>query len=141
LAPIQHPYADIPLTAKYHHERMDGRGYPDGLSGEQIPLGARIVSLADSFDAMTTDRPYKTRRIFSEVIEDFRRNTGTQFDTNVVLALCRALLKEMDGSGGTRRMTKMLGRDYLNNERDSPLLTQLMNELDPNQQATAAGRA
>ncbi|HET6670797.1 MAG TPA: HD domain-containing phosphohydrolase, partial [Pyrinomonadaceae bacterium] len=48
LAPIQHPYADIPLTAKYHHERMDGRGYPDGLSGEQIPLGARIVSLADS---------------------------------------------------------------------------------------------
>nr|ART38431.1 G371 [uncultured bacterium] len=141
LAPIQHPYADIPLTAKYHHERMDGRGYPDGLSGEQIPLGARIVALADSFDAMTTDRPYKTRRLFSDVIEDFRRNAGTQFDTNVVLALCRALLKEMDGSGGTRRMTKMLGRDYLNNERDSPLLTQLMNELDPNEQAAAAGGA
>ena len=138
LAPIQHPYADIPLTAKYHHERIDGRGYPDGLRGEQIPLCARIVSLADSFDAMTTDRPYKTRRIFSEVIEDFRRNTGTQFDTNVVLALCRALLKEMSASGGTRRMTKMLGKDYLDNERDSPLLTQLMNELDPNQQAAAA---
>ena len=66
LAPIQHPYADIPLTAKYHHERMDGRGYPDGLSGEQIPLGARIVTLADSFDAMTTDRPYKTRRSFAK---------------------------------------------------------------------------
>ncbi|MFZ0062626.1 MAG: HD domain-containing phosphohydrolase [Pyrinomonadaceae bacterium] len=141
LARIQHPYADIPLTAKYHHERIDGRGYPDGLSGEQIPLGARIVSLADAFDAMTTDRPYKTRRIFSEVIDDFRRNTGTQFDTNVVLALCRALLKEMDGSAGARRMTKMLGRDYLNNERDSPLLTELMNELDPNTQSAAAGIA
>jgi HD-GYP domain-containing protein (c-di-GMP phosphodiesterase class II) len=139
LAPIQHPYADIPLTAKYHHERMDGRGYPDGLSGEQIPLGARIVTLADSFDAMTTDRPYKTRRLFDEVIEDFRRNTGKQFDKQVVLALCRALLKEMDGSSGERRMTKMLGKNYLDKDRDTPLLTQLMNELDPNKQASAAG--
>ncbi|MGH9872595.1 MAG: HD domain-containing phosphohydrolase, partial [Pyrinomonadaceae bacterium] len=62
LSPIHHPYADIPLMAKYHHERMDGRGYPDGLTDTQIPLGAKIVTLADSFDAMTTDRPYKTRR-------------------------------------------------------------------------------
>lgn len=141
LAPIQHPYADIPLTAKYHHERMDGRGYPDGLSGEQIPLGARIVTLADSFDAMTTDRPYKTRRFFAEVIEDFRRNTGKQFDPQVVLALCRALLKEMNNSGGDRRMTKMLGKNYLDSERDTPLLTQLMSELDPSKHATAAGRS
>jgi HD-GYP domain-containing protein (c-di-GMP phosphodiesterase class II) len=139
LAPIQHPYADIPLTAKYHHERLDGRGYPDGLSGEQIPLCARIVNLADSFDAMTTDRPYKTRRLFDEVIEDFRRNTGKQFDPQVVLALCRALLKEMNGSAGERRMTKMLGKNYLDTDRDAPLLTQLINELDPNKQAAAAG--
>lgn len=141
LAPIQHPYADIPLTAKYHHERIDGRGYPDGLSGEQIPLGARIVTLADSFDAMTTDRPYKTRRLFAEVIEDFRQNTDKQFDRQVVLALCRALLKEMNGSTPERRMTKMLGKNYLDCERDTPLLTQLMNELDPNKQVAAAGGA
>ncbi|MEP6913909.1 MAG: HD domain-containing phosphohydrolase, partial [bacterium] len=64
LSPIHHPYADIPLMARYHHERLDGRGYPDGLTDTQIPLGAKIVSLADSFDAMTTDRPYKTRRSF-----------------------------------------------------------------------------
>ena len=44
LSPINHPYADIPLMAKYHHERLDGRGYPDGLTDEQIPLGAKIVS-------------------------------------------------------------------------------------------------
>src|SRR5688572_21058869 len=141
LAPIQHPYADIPLTAKYHHERVDGRGYPDGLSGEQIPLCARIVTLADSFDAMTTDRPYKTRRIFSEVVEDFRLNTGKQFDCQVVLALCRALLKEMDGSGSDRRMTKMLGKNYLNSERDTPLLNELIAELDHSQQTAAAGGA
>ena len=138
LSPIHHPYADIPLMAKYHHERMDGRGYPDGLSGEDIPLGARIVSLADSFDAMTTDRPYKTRRIFCDVIEDFRRNTGKQFDSQVVLALCRALLKEMTGTGTDRRMTKMLGKNYLQAERDTPLLNQLISELDPNQQAAGA---
>lgn len=139
LARIQHPYADIPLTAKYHHERMDGRGYPDGLSGEQIPLGARIVCLADCFDAMTTDRPYKTRRSFSEVVEDFRQNAGSQFDINVVLALCRALLKEMSGSGGDRRITKMLGKNYLDSERDTPLINELISELDPNQQSAAAG--
>ncbi|MDH3494776.1 MAG: HD domain-containing protein, partial [Acidobacteriota bacterium] len=54
LLPIQHPYADVPLAAKYHHERLDGRGYPDGLKDNEIPYIAKIVSLADSFDAMTT---------------------------------------------------------------------------------------
>ena len=68
LSPIHHPFADIPLMAKYHHERLDGRGYPDGLMGDQIPLGAKIVSVADSFDAMTTDRPYRTRRSLEQVI-------------------------------------------------------------------------
>ena len=138
LARIQHPYADIPLTAKYHHERIDGRGYPDGLSGEQIPLCARIVNLADSFDAMTTDRPYRTRRSFEEVVEDFRLNTGTQFDPQVVLAFCRALLKEMNGAVSERRMTKMLGKNYLDSERDTPLINQLISELDPNTKAAAA---
>ena len=139
LAPIQHPYADIPLTAKYHHERIDGRGYPDGLSGEQIPMCARIVTLADSFDAMTTDRPYKTRRSFAEVVDDFRQNSGKQFDPQVVLALCRALLKEMNGTSAERRITKMLGKNYLDSERDTPLINQLISELDPNKQAAAAG--
>jgi HD-GYP domain-containing protein (c-di-GMP phosphodiesterase class II) len=141
LSPIHHPYADIPLMAKYHHERMDGRGYPEGLSGEDIPLGARIVTLADSFDAMTTDRPYKTRRSFEDVIEDFRQNTGKQFDRQVVLALCRALLKEVNGQSSDRRMTKMLGKNYLDSERDIPLITQLISELDPNTQTAAAGAA
>lgn len=93
LSPIHHPYTDIPLMAKYHHERLDGRGYPDGLTDKQIPLGAKIVSLADSFDAMTTDRPYRTRRSLADVIIDFRANTGKQFDCEVVVAFCRALLK------------------------------------------------
>jgi GAF domain-containing protein len=139
LSPIHHPYADIPLMAKYHHERMDGRGYPDGLTDEQIPLGAKIVTLADSFDAMTTDRPYKTRRTFDEVILDLRRNTGTQFDPLVVIAFCRALMKELNGETKKRRFAKMLGKNYLDPTKDIPLLTQLLAELDPNTQTAAAG--
>ena len=138
LSPIHHPYADIPLMAKYHHERPDGRGYPDGLSDEQIPFGAKIVTLADSFDAMTTDRPYKTRRSFEDVIEDFRRNTGKQFDSKVVLAFCRAVLKELNGEARERRILKMLGKNYINPERDSCLIKQLISELDPNMKAATA---
>jgi len=139
LSPIHHPYADIPLMAKYHHERMDGRGYPDGLTDEQIPLGAKIVTLADSFDAMTTDRPYKTRRTFDEVILDLRRNTGSQFDPIVVAAFCRALLKELSGETKERRFHKMLGKNYLDATKDVPLLNELLAELDPNTQTAAAG--
>src|SRR6266849_5802057 len=112
LSPINHPYADIPLMAKYHHERLDGRGYPDGLTDEQIPLGAKIVSLADSFDAMTTDRPYRRRRSFEDVVMDLRQNTGTQFDRKVVVAFARALLKEVNGESKERRIVKMLGKGY-----------------------------
>ena len=86
LAPISHPYADIPLMARYHHERIDGKGYPDGLKGDQIPPGARIVTLADSFDAMTTDRPYRKKLPLADVLADFQQNTGTQFDPEVVAA-------------------------------------------------------
>ncbi|HEV7797301.1 MAG TPA: HD domain-containing phosphohydrolase [Pyrinomonadaceae bacterium] len=140
LSPIHHPYADIPLMAKYHHERMDGRGYPDGLTDLEIPIGAKIVTMADSFDAMTTDRPYKTRRTFDEVIVDLRRNTGTQFDPVVVAAFCRALLKELNGETKERKFLKMLGKNYLDAQKDAPLLIELLSELDPNAQtATARG--
>jgi HD-GYP domain-containing protein (c-di-GMP phosphodiesterase class II) len=140
LSPIHHPYADIPLMAKYHHERLDGRGYPDGLTDKQIPLGAKIVSLADSFDAMTTDRPYKTRRTFDEVVIDLRLNTGSQFDPVVVAAFCRALLKELNGETTERKFFKMLGKNYLDAEKDAPLLRELLAELDPNTRAAAAGK-
>ncbi len=139
LSPIHHPYADIPLSAKYHHERMDGRGYPDGLTDKQIPLGAKIVTVADSFDAMTTDRPYKRRRTFDEVIVDLRQNTGSQFDPIVVAAFCRALLKELNGETKERRFLKILGKNYLDAEKDVTLLRELLTELDPNTQAAAAG--
>ena len=130
LAPIKHPYADIPLMAKHHHERLDGRGYPDGLTDEQIPLGAKIVSLADSFDAMTTDRPYRRRRSFEDVVRDLRENSGKQFDGKVVAAFARAILKEVRGETKDRRIIKMLGKDYLEGERVPGLVADLIADLE-----------
>jgi len=129
LAPIRHPYADIPLMAKHHHERLDGRGYPDGLTDEQIPLGAKIVSLADSFDAMTTDRPYRRRRTFEDVVQDLRESSGKQFDGQVVAAFARAILKEVNGETKERRITKLLGKNYLEGEHVETLLTDLISDL------------
>ena len=129
LAPINHPYADIPLMAKYHHERLDGRGYPDGLVDEQIPIGAKIVSVADSFDAMTTDRPYRRRRSFEDVVRDLRQNSGKQFDGKVVAAFVRAILKEVNGDTKERRIMKMLGKEYLQGENVPALLSDLITDL------------
>ncbi len=137
LAPIQHPYADIPLMAKYHHERIDGRGYPEGLTGDQIPPGAKIVAVADSFDAMTTDRTYKRRKVLAEVVEDFRKNSGKQFEPEVVAALCRAMLKEVNGETTERRIMKMLGKGYLEPEECRPLLVELLAELESGKPAVA----
>src|SRR5438128_4644425 len=141
LAPISHPYADIPLMARYHHERMDGNGYPDGLKGDQIPVGAKIVTLADSFDAMTTDRPYRKKLPLEDVLEDFRANTGTQFDPQVVCAFCRAFLREIEGSK-ERRLLILLHRNYSDIERLSPVLSQMLAQFDgggDTRVATAAG--
>jgi HD-GYP domain-containing protein (c-di-GMP phosphodiesterase class II) len=139
LAPISHPYADIPLMARYHHERLDGNGYPDGLKGDQIPPGAKIVTLADSFDAMTTDRPYRKRRPLEDVIEDFRANTGTQFEPAVVCAFCRAFLKEIEGTSKEKRLIKLLGKNYENVESLSPLLNSLISDLNGGAMTAGAG--
>lgn len=71
-------------TAHYHHERINGTGYPKQLTGEEIPLFARIVAIADSFDAMTTDRPYSNGRTYREGIEELVRCRGIQFDEKLV---------------------------------------------------------
>ena len=86
-AEILRPIADfdsiIPII-KHHHERVDGKGYPDGLKGEEIPLLAKILCLADSFDAMTAERPYKASMSREDAISQIRQKAGTQFDPEVV---------------------------------------------------------
>jgi diguanylate cyclase (GGDEF)-like protein len=86
--------ADMPTEARWirhHHERYDGRGYPDQISGETIPIESRIIFVADSFEAMTSDRPYRDAPGQEFAIDELRRCSGTQFDPEVVEAMCRTL--------------------------------------------------
>jgi response regulator RpfG family c-di-GMP phosphodiesterase len=86
-----------------HHERWDGTGYPDGLGGDEIPLGARIFSLADTLDAITSHRPYRRARSWSEARAEIAGNAGAQFDPSVVEAFgacepaLRAVARQFDG--------------------------------------------
>jgi HD-GYP domain-containing protein (c-di-GMP phosphodiesterase class II) len=73
------------------HERWDGRGYPDGLAGEEIPIAARIVFACDAYNAMTTDRPYRGAMPSEAAIAELRANTGTQFDPKIVSALIKVV--------------------------------------------------
>lgn len=75
----------------HHHECWDGRGYPDGIGGDAIPLGARVVAIVDAFEAMTSDRYYQKRRPPSEALEELRRCAGTQFDAQLVSLFCNSL--------------------------------------------------
>jgi putative nucleotidyltransferase with HDIG domain len=75
--------ADIVAPVRHHHENWDGSGYPDGLSGEQIPLASRIVLFADTIDAMTTDRPYRRALGEAQVRAEFIKHRGRQFDPNI----------------------------------------------------------
>jgi HD-GYP domain-containing protein (c-di-GMP phosphodiesterase class II) len=129
LLPIHHPYSDVPLAAKYHHERLDGRGYPEGLYDREIPYIAKIVNLADSFDAMTTDRPYKRRRPPKEVFDDLTRNAGKQFAPELVSALFRGILREVAGENTEKRFRRLLGREYMETEGLIPMLKSSLNNI------------
>ncbi len=83
---------DAQAVVKHHHERWDGKGYPDGLSGEGIPLLARVVALADAYDAMTTDRPYRKAMTAEEALAEIERGEGGQFDPALAKAF-RAMIK------------------------------------------------
>jgi putative two-component system response regulator len=83
-----------------HHERWDGAGYPDGLSGDGIPIGARIVSIVDAHDAMTHDRPYRARLSDEEARAEVLRHSGTQFDPDLVQLFVANLDQFTEGAGG-----------------------------------------
>ena len=74
-------------AVRYHHERVDGEGYPDGLSGKEIPLAARIIAVADAFDAMTSHRAFRQAMSVREALSEMGKASGTQFDPPVVAAL------------------------------------------------------
>jgi hypothetical protein len=88
--------ADVLPAVLHHHERYDGKGYPHGLSGESIPVNARIIAVADSFDAMSSDRSYRSRMDRSRVIEEITRSAGTQLDPRFAKLMSSLDLAEYD---------------------------------------------
>ncbi|MEM9294106.1 MAG: HD domain-containing phosphohydrolase [Acidobacteriota bacterium] len=92
MQPIEQLREALPVI-RWHHENWNGRGYPDGLKGEQIPLMARIVAVADTFDAITTNRPYQKAYTLEYAVETITKLTGARFDAKVVTAFLRAVDK------------------------------------------------
>jgi HD-GYP domain-containing protein (c-di-GMP phosphodiesterase class II) len=81
-------FRGVARLVRSSHERWDGSGYPDGLAGDEIPLGSRIIAVCDAYDAMTGDRPYQVGRTSAEALAELRRGAGTQFDPLVTAAFC-----------------------------------------------------
>ncbi len=93
MRPIQFMHDIIPLIL-YHHERWDGKGYPAGLKGDEIPIGARIISVADAFEALISNRPYRKAYPKNKAVEIVKGGSGTQFDPRVVDAFLKIVKKE-----------------------------------------------
>jgi HD-GYP domain-containing protein (c-di-GMP phosphodiesterase class II) len=93
------------------HERWDGHGYPDGLAGDQIPLGARIIAVCDAYDAMTTDRCYRQAIDHGQACEELRREAGHQFDRTVTDALLEELGQHAPATGASAGAGGQPGED------------------------------
>ncbi|MCX6646086.1 MAG: HD-GYP domain-containing protein [bacterium] len=93
LKPMKHPLFDIPRQiVRWHHERLDGKGYPDGLQGDEIPFPARITFVADAYDAMTSERPYRAGMPMELAFAELRKNAGTQFEPEIVEILYNLMM-------------------------------------------------
>ncbi|MFQ5900122.1 MAG: HD-GYP domain-containing protein [Thermodesulfobacteriota bacterium] len=97
LSKVKFPWKNIPLNVRYHHEKIDGTGYPDKLKGTEIPIGAKIMALADAFDAMTTDRPYRKKLTLEKAIKEVEMSLGRQFDPEIVRCLFNIIKSELTG--------------------------------------------
>ncbi|MDA9793195.1 HD-GYP domain-containing protein [Bacteriovoracaceae bacterium] len=99
------------LNAKHHHERFDGRGYPAGMKGEEIPIYSRIILIADTFDAMTSTRVYRKGLPYSVAFEELMQFSGSQFDENLVKAFIRGMRNE-EKKGEKDFHIPIMGQDF-----------------------------
>ncbi len=100
--------APVATTVRHHHERYDGKGYPDGIAGDDIPLAARIIAVVDAFDAMTCERPYRKARTRAEAFAELRAESGGQFDPSLAEVFCELAeggALESYGAAGTLAAT------------------------------------
>ncbi len=108
VARIRLPWQEVPRYIRHHHERPDGKGYPDSLHARDLSEGGKILSIADSYDAMTSDRPYRPRLTVKEALSEIRRCTGTQFDGKISSVFSRMIeqgqpLKPLHPWGGGKK--------------------------------------
>ena len=92
MSPIEELKESVEVI-RHHHERVDGKGYPSGLTKDAIPERAKIIAVADAFDAMTSDRPYRDAMLMEKAISELEKNKGVQFDEQVVDAFINVYKK------------------------------------------------
>jgi len=108
---VQFPWPRVPEIVRWHHERSDGSGYPDGLLLEDVPIQVRIVGLADTFDAMTSERPYRERLSLGSTLNEIVHLTPLKFDPNAVHALLLQVRRDTVGSNRTPFLQDRMGGD------------------------------
>lgn len=112
LSKINFPWKDVADFARHHHERVDGKGYPDSLIEKDISDGVKILALADAFDAMTTDRPYREKLSLEESVKELKKCLGTQFDNKISKIFFRVLQKEINGEMEEAQILPHLDKDF-----------------------------
>jgi len=118
---IKFPWKDVEKIVKHHHERPDGTGYPDALSRNDLSEGAKVLALADSFDAMTSKRAYRDKMDLREALDELSRCLNKQFDDKIMLAFCKVLDKEIRGDLPIPNILPHLDKDF-----DLSLITALL---------------
>jgi putative nucleotidyltransferase with HDIG domain len=114
----------------HHHERGDGSGYPNGLTLDEIPLASRIIAVADSYDAMTSKRPYRVAKDVDEALEELRQLSGTKYDAEVVNAFLRVMNAERRPTPVRQRQLPMISRDNTEGEVGPTLGGSTVSELE-----------
>ena len=124
LSKINFPWKDLVYFVRHHHERVDGKGYPDSLTGTDLSEGMKILALADAFDAMTTDRPYRKKLPLLEALKEVKKCLGTQFDDKTSNIFFKVLKKELKGDIREAQILPHLDKDF-----DPTIITTLLETI------------
>jgi len=129
LGHLRFPWGDVAEIIRHHHERLDGQGYPDRLRGDQISLEAKILMMAEAFDAMTSDQPWRPRLAFEQVVKQIQENLGLQFEPAIARALCESVAAGLEGLAEESEFVSHLEASF-DPETIRTLLAELRNQLE-----------
>ena len=124
LSKVRFPWKDVVNFVRHHHERVDGKGYPDSLTGTDLSEGMKILAIADAFDAMTTDRPYREKLSLLHAIEEVKKCLGSQFDSKISNIFFKVLKKELKGDIRDAQILPHLDKDF-----DPTIITTLLETI------------